>query len=153
MVQSSLSLTERGNYWRQSGCRKISRWHSATTGEPICPQSGTKLSPPRCRCSSPQTPARVTNTTTLADSLVEECDQDGDQHEEEVPGSCTCVWFTHMLLTPLFVRAINSSMANMSFFPRLQTSNPSFLFQVYPWPHCGYVGAFTTAALEWEGSY
>ena len=57
--------------------------------------------------------ARVTNTTTLADlrqMLVEEwdaipqqCDQAGDQHEEEVPGCCGCVWFFHMLLRLLFV--------------------------------------------------
>ena len=32
------------------------------------------------------------------------CDQAGDQHEDEVPGCCGCVWFFHTLLRLPFVK-------------------------------------------------
>ena len=52
------------------------------------------------------------------------CDQAGDQYEEEVPGCCGCVWFFHTLLRLPFVKWINCSIANMSWFFKLQLSNP-----------------------------
>ena len=35
------------HHWRQSQCRDISKWDSATSGNPVSPQSGIELYPPR----------------------------------------------------------------------------------------------------------
>ena len=153
MVWGGISLTGKT---RQSQCREISRWDSATSGNPISPQSGTELYPPRwqrsppqsgvyqrlppefgsgedvmaCQQSWPQPHWTLVGSVWACCSCQSDqhnhvgwlvtnagwrmgchptavCDQAGDQHEEEVPGCCGCVWFFHTLLRLLFVKWIN----------------------------------------------
>ena len=46
---------------------------------------------------------RAVRGRVSSDSSTATCDQVGDQHEEEVPGCCGCVWIFHPLLRLLTV--------------------------------------------------
>lgn len=57
-----------------------------------------------CLCESyqhNQTGWFVTNTGwRMGCNPIAVCDQPGNQHEQEMPGYCGCVWFVRMLLKP-----------------------------------------------------
>lgn len=94
------------------------RWNSETNGNSILPQSETKLYPPRWQHSVPQ--SRVhhhhspdlnpTKHISLGGWRLGWCPTGVcDQHEEKVPGCCSCVRFFFLFVLFLQISIIQST--------------------------------------------